>query len=137
MKDADKMNGTWLKITVTVDPVLLAPMSDFLVGVVGGGVEEAAIDEPGYGTLHCYHNLSGPVSEDIEPLLNRIKSQLNNLQDIFHVSGAEISWEPLEEEDWSKRWKEHFKPFSIVPGVVIVPSWEEYTPLAGEKIVQK
>jgi ribosomal protein L11 methyltransferase len=129
------MNNDWLKITVSVDPALLDPVSDFLIGVVGGGVEEAAVDEPGYGTLHCYHELTGPVREEVEPLLRRIEAHLKDLEEIFEVSGSVVSWELLEEEDWSKIWKEHFKPFAIVPGLVIVPSWEQYSPVDNERVI--
>ncbi len=41
----------------------------------------------------------------------------------------------IDEEDWGKNWKDHFKPFTIVPGLVIAPTWEEYQPAAGEAVI--
>ncbi len=38
-------------------------------------------------------------------------------------------------EDWSKKWKEHWKPSNISDKIVICPSWEEYEPKEGEKVI--
>ncbi|MGN0014101.1 MAG: 50S ribosomal protein L11 methyltransferase [Candidatus Gastranaerophilaceae bacterium] len=38
-------------------------------------------------------------------------------------------------EDWSKKWKEHWKPANITEKIVICPSWEKYEPKPQEKVI--
>ncbi|NCC94760.1 MAG: 50S ribosomal protein L11 methyltransferase, partial [Opitutae bacterium] len=42
----------------------------------------------------------------------------------------------LADEDWATSWQQYFKPFAIVPGLVIKPSWEPYTPAAEERVIE-
>lgn len=39
------------------------------------------------------------------------------------------------DEDWSKKWKEHWKPSHITDKIVICPSWENYQPKSDEKVI--
>lgn len=39
---------------------------------------------------------------------------------------AKIVWTELENQDWSQKWKEHWKPQRIGERLVIVPSWESF-----------
>lgn len=39
------------------------------------------------------------------------------------------------DEDWSKKWKEHWKPANITEKIVICPSWEKYEPKPQEKVI--
>lgn len=48
---------------------------------------------------------------------------------------AELTTDSINEEDWTEGWKKYYKPFAICPGVVICPSWEEYTAKEGEKVL--
>ena len=47
----------------------------------------------------------------------------------------EVAVEFLADQDWSESWKVHFKPFAIVPGLVIAPSWEQYKPSTDEQVI--
>lgn len=38
-------------------------------------------------------------------------------------------------EDWSKKWKEHWKPANITKKIVICPSWEKYESKHQEKVI--
>jgi len=42
----------------------------------------------------------------------------------------------LAEEDWANSWKQYYKPIKIGERIVIVPEWEDYSPLHGELIVK-
>lgn len=39
------------------------------------------------------------------------------------------------DEDWSKKWKEHWKPANITEKIIICPSWEKYEPKPQEKVI--
>lgn len=41
----------------------------------------------------------------------------------------------LAQEDWAEAWKRAYRLQRIGRGLVIVPSWEEYAPRAGEHVV--
>lgn len=74
----------------------------------------------------------------------------DNVQTFFHQKRAEIlekeifqedigSWDititEQPNEDWSKKWKEHWKPTPITETIIICPSWEKYTPKKEEKVI--
>ena len=126
----------WLKITIRADPVLVEPISDFLMGIIGAGVETGAIDEESYGTVNGYVEQADLNQVEIENILSKVSSYLVELASLFAVSEPDFSSTIIVEEDWGKSWKEHFKPFAIVPGLVISPIWEEYKPLPGELLIE-
>ena len=47
-----------------------------------------------------------------------------------------ISCRVVENEDWSKKWKENWKPFNITDKIVICPSWEEYQKKEKEIVIK-
>ncbi len=126
----------WLKITIKADPVLVEPISDFLMGIIGAGVETGAIDEESYGTVNVYVEQVDPDQAAIDDILNKVSSYLGELAALFSVVAPDFSSTIIVEEDWGKSWKEHFKPFTIIPGLVISPIWEEYKPLLGELLIE-
>lgn len=129
------INNKWLKITIKTDPLLVEPISDFLVGVIEAGVETGARDEPLFGTVNGYVQKANLDTDEVDDILARVGSYLTELASIFSVEEPSLSSAMIDEEDWGKRWKEHFKPFAIVPGLVIAPTWEEYRPTDGEKVI--
>ncbi len=125
----------WLQVTVTADPALIEAVSDFLIGVLDAGVEAAAIDEPDYGTINGYIQDPDPNPEEVERVLVQVSGFLKELQNIFDVAAPQLSSKIIEDKDWGQSWKEHFKPLTIVPGLTIVPTWEEYVPGADEAVI--
>ncbi len=129
------MINRWLKLTIRIDPQLVEPLSDFLVGVAGAGVETGAVGEPLYGTVNAYIATANPSTEAIAAVLDQVGTFLAGLVEHFAIPSPELAWELIEEEDWGKNWKEHFHPFAIIPGLVIAPTWAEYSPQADEKVL--
>ncbi len=125
----------WLKLTIETDPVLVESISDFLVGVIEAGVETGAPDEPHYGTLTCYVQKANPEPDEVAAIVARVLAYLAEMAKVFRVSIPTLSPSMIDEEDWSTSWKTHFKPFVIVPGLVIAPTWEEYRPNPGEAVI--
>lgn len=129
------VDKNWLKIIIICDPVLIESVSDFLIGVVGAGVETGAPDELSFGTINCYVETPGLDQKEIDGILDKVAAYVDEMATIFEVDSAEIRSEIIAEDDWGKRWKEHFKPFAIVPNLVISPTWETYLPLPDEKVI--
>ena len=51
------------------------------------------------------------------------------------VEKPTIDSEIIADQDWSKNWKEYFKPFEILEGLIIAPSWQPYTLGENEKVI--
>ena len=129
------VDNKWLKLTIQADPVLVESISDFLVGVIEAGVETGARDEDSFGTVNGYLQKANLTQDAVDDILVRVSSYLKELAVIFNVPEPALSSILLDEEDWGKNWKEHFKPFAIVPGLVIAPTWEEYQPVGEELVI--
>ena len=129
------MADNWLKITISGQPELMESLGDFIIGVLGGAVEMAGKAEPGYGTVNCYLEQASPTPEEVTDIVTRLTEHLRELEAIFSAVDSTITWEMIGNQDWGKEWKKHFKPFAIVPGLVIVPTWEVYTPAEDELVL--
>jgi len=126
----------WLKITIKADPVLVEAISDFLMGIIGAGVETGAVDEDSYGTINGYVEQADPDQAVIDSILDKVSVYLGELAPLFNVTEPTLTSTIIAEEDWGKSWKEHFKPFAIVPGLIISPTWEEYRAEPGELLIE-
>lgn len=42
----------------------------------------------------------------------------------------------VDDEDWKDKWKENFKPVKVTEQIVVKPTWEEYEPEDGKRILQ-
>ena len=126
----------WLKIRIEAEPALIEPISDFLIGIIGAGVETGAKDEESYGTVTGYVEQSDLNQKEIDTLLDKVSSYMKELASLFNVVEPVPTSTMIIEEDWGKSWKEHFKPFPIVPGLIISPTWEEYQKAPGELLLE-
>lgn len=131
-----KAKKRWLKLTIKTSPVLVESVEDFLLGFPGMGVESGAEGEKGYGTVTAYLETPDPDVDEVRILLERVSSYLPEIANVFGISAPRMSWTMIEEEDWGRNWKAHFKPFVILPGLVIAPSWEKYRPGAEEQVIE-
>ena len=125
----------WLKVSISTDPVLIDAIEDFMMGISGAGVE-LAVDQPGdTATLNTWFDKGQEDQPDTDLILTQLTSYLQELATIFEVAVPTITTTFIEDEDWSATWKEHFKPFAIIPGLIIVPTWEEYQPREQEQVI--
>ena len=76
---------------------------------------------------------------DYDELSSFFKTQRQDLIDkkIFEtdIGTWDIKINKQEIVDWSKKWKEHWKPSKISNRIVICPTWEKYTAKDDEIIV--
>jgi ribosomal protein L11 methyltransferase len=125
----------WLKISITANPALTDAIEDFLVGISDAGVELIA-DQTGETTLiHGYFDKTQKDQAETQQILNQLTGYLRELAEIFEVAVPAMTTAFIDDEDWSATWKEHFKPFAIIPGLVIAPTWEEYAAKEGEQVI--
>ena len=76
-----------------------------------------------------------PGGRQAKALLTRLQALQPQWQPLLSAPLRSISCRSLQEEDWSESWKKHFHTFKASPRLVVKPSWEQYNPLAGEKVL--
>lgn len=79
------------------------------------------------------------VSEDAMHQIDQIKAAVADLktQDDQEIYGRlAVESRLVCDDDWKDRWKEYFKPARITDNIVVKPSWEEYEPEEGDKIIE-
>lgn len=128
----------WLQITISAHPSMTDSIAGFLADISESGVEIStpAIDatEPvDRETVTGYLN----DNEELDAKKSAIIEYLQQLPAQFPgMSTPEYATNHIQEEDWGKNWKKHFKPIRITPRIIIKPTWEEYSPMPGEIIIE-
>jgi len=104
-----------------------APSSalDILTGIMhemgcNGCIEEKSATE-GSKRLVCYFDAS---KYDKNVILKKISDSIKSIPSISNIQ-SKISTSAAT--DWSREWRQWFKPFEIIQNVIVVPSWEKYT----------
>jgi ribosomal protein L11 methyltransferase len=125
----------WLSAHIELDPILEDAAIDYLVGVMGASVEHSVDTDGPALCLNVYLEEKNPGPQAQQELQDKLVIHLGELAAIFQVEEPKISWERIEDQDWSNNWKVHFKPFAITEGLIIAPTWEEYTAIADEQVI--
>ncbi len=136
MRNGNKIKQEWYKISIEADPVLVDAFGDFLVGITGVEVEISIEDEQPLTTINAFLQKNYGEEARYRDALEKISGYAKDLADIFQVPVPQIKSSIIEDQDWANSWKEHFKPFAIVPGLVIKPTWEEYQGIKDEKVIE-
>ena len=93
-----------------------------------GAVEEPEANE-NWVRLTAYFDASGRGRDSLQ---RRIKSTFAPFP-LLANARFEIVTSALD--DWSHGWKQWFRPFAIVPGITVTPSWENYSPSKKESVI--
>ncbi|MBO5501881.1 MAG: 50S ribosomal protein L11 methyltransferase [Clostridia bacterium] len=77
--------------------------------------------------------------EHTHDVLNTVRQELAQLaQDGFGLDFGTLALElqNVADEDWSENWKKYYKPFRIGSHLVVKPTWEAYTPVEGDLVIE-
>jgi ribosomal protein L11 methyltransferase len=66
------------------------------------------------------------------PVDERLEETLLTLRE---TAERELTIRFVAEEDWADSWKQYFKPQKIGENFVVRPSWEEYAPSEGDRVI--
>jgi ribosomal protein L11 methyltransferase len=80
-----------------------------------------------------------PVNERLSDSLNALKEQLLSLPALnpgIPLGTLSLDTNHVDEQDWAECWKKFYKPFRAGRTLVVKPTWEHYTPLPGDRIIQ-
>ncbi|MBS4026478.1 MAG: 50S ribosomal protein L11 methyltransferase [Clostridia bacterium] len=142
----------WQEVVVTTSNEAMEAVSNFFHEVGAGGV---VVQDPlilqqyaASGQWDC-HNIPQeqfevkhvvvkgylPVNPELPHRLERLKAYMTVLKADLPQCHLEVALNQVAEEDWANSWKIYYKPIKISAKLVVVPSWEEYCPAAGEEII--
>jgi len=131
----------WLKITLFCPLPLLESAADLMGVLSGAGVEQSPENESG-ASISGFFQL-GAATDDpdlqgdsAEVILARVNEQMAELFALYGYVPEKPAVTLLADQDWATSWQQYFKPFEIVPGLVIKPSWEPYQPEPGQHVIE-
>ena len=77
-----------------------------------------------------------PVTDELIGRMEALRAHLERLPE-FGLPGLcdGMTVRYAEDEDWANAWKQYFKPLRIGKRIVIKPSWEFYSPLPDDLIL--
>ena len=71
-----------------------------------------------------------------DQVLAHVTGELEKLYAIYNHILTEPETKILEDQDWETSWQQFFSTTEIVPGLVIKPSWEEFSPSANQQVIK-
>lgn len=143
MQPADDLSAAerqWLKISLFCPSPLLEPAADLMGVLSGTGVEQSPETETG-AIISGFFQLSAAGTEQqpehsVERIHTLVEREMTDLFALYDLVPDKMHLTLLADQDWATSWQQYFKPFAIVPGLVIKPSWEDYQPLPGEAVIE-
>ena len=132
--------GKWLKIELSVSPLLVDAVSNFLTEIGADGVLQEELEQQSpedFEVSATREVLKAYLPFDIrlEHRIASLKTYLDSLIELF--PGLEepiLATDTVVDQDWGEEWKKYFKPLRVSKNIVIKPTWERYAP-AGRDIV--
>ncbi len=82
-------------------------------------------------------SVSGYFARNIqyEEKIAGLEAGLARLQEDAGIK-TRLAYIEVDEEDWAESWKEYFWPEKISDGIVVKPTWRDYTPKNNEIIIE-
>ena len=77
-----------------------------------------------------------PTDETLPNKMEQLRLHIDELSQIFEKDCGTINCCEIQDEDWANNWKQYFHPEKIGEKIVVKPSWEEYTPVNDEIVIE-
>ncbi|MGM9999335.1 MAG: 50S ribosomal protein L11 methyltransferase [Candidatus Bruticola sp.] len=124
MQSSASLRGlTWQELEIIAAPEVADELDAFLTSCqLGGWVVEA--EEP---QLRWIVYL--PCTEKWEDRLSLIVNGVRAVGGECHTRGS------IVDEDWANCWKQFYHPMRFGRHIVVCPSWEEFIPEEGDKVI--
>lgn len=123
----------WLKISLHCPEIILEPVADLLGVLSGSGVEQSPVIE-GMSVLTGFFVLEEGAGQD--EIVERVQQEMTPLFALYELIPPNPECAIFADEDWATSWQQFFKPFTIIPGLVIKPSWEPYALQGREQVIE-
>ncbi|PAD21857.1 50S ribosomal protein L11 methyltransferase [Terribacillus saccharophilus] len=97
-----------------------------------------ALDPNDYPAEGIFVKAYLPLNSFLNESVNEIKAAITNLKEYqIDIGANEVSVSEVDEEDWSTAWKKYYKPVKISEKFTIIPTWEDYTPVASDEVIME
>ena len=152
-KDENRMN--WIEVVVHTTTEgsdwVSGTMMD--MGISGTMIVDRA-DIPDPGRPHGYWEIVDPALLDTMPsdvevhawledkpesgiVLSNLLEKINSLKTEHPEFGLlNMDRRKVSDETWTDVWKKYYKPFYAADHLVIKPTWEEFQPAPGDRIIE-
>ncbi len=70
-----------------------------------------------------------------EDFTSMVHEELMRIGQFLDIAPATVDGRFIDEEDWANQWRKHYRTMKVSDRLVIKPSWEDYKPLQGEKVI--
>ncbi len=145
------MNWVEIKVKTTTEAIEAVSNIFYEAGVAGVVIEDPKIylrprDPDVWDYLDIPEGLDFEVAQvtgylvEDSSLAERtqvIRDRINELPSYgLDIGKGEVALTTISEADWGESWKKYYKPTHIGKNIVIKPSWEVYTPKAGEVVIE-
>lgn len=122
------MRESWHVVKMKLEDSELGLACHFLHEAGCNGILEEEILNTKSISISAYFR----AGESQHSLLSRIKKLFSANE---RLTDANIEIVTSAQSDWRKKWRQWFKPFEIIPGIIVAPSWEKYDLKPGQKII--
>jgi ribosomal protein L11 methyltransferase len=149
------MDGKWVEIKIVTSSNAIEPVSGIFYGLDVKGV---AIEDPNDILDRKQDSLSWDFADtnifeygDTAAVVKGYFSTEDNIEDITNyaqlkhlelkamgidIGPGKVIVSAVYEEDWATEWKKYYKTTKLGKRIIIKPTWEEYTPINNELIVE-
>lgn len=137
------MSGYW-EVSVSINPICTDVVCDIFYsnfdceGIVTAEEEYKDLEliNSTEGLIKAYIKAEDINQKEVQELFSFHKKRILD-EKIFSedIGSWEVKVKKQEIVDWSKKWKENWKPTKVSEHIVICPTWEEYNPESGEIVV--
>ena len=137
--------GTWLELSIEVDPEAVEAVSEILSRAASGGVsveqpfeteQEGLAARPIGGapaTLRAY--LPALDEAASKAAIEEARERLGHLTAFELRPIGELHIRAVHEEDWATAWKEHFPVMRLGRHIVIKPTWRQHDRAPDDVII--
>ncbi len=77
-----------------------------------------------------------PTDEELPKKLEQLRLHIDEMSRYLDKGSGLINCSEIQDEDWANNWKQYFHPEKIGEKIVVKPSWEEYTPINDEIVIE-
>lgn len=82
--------------------------------------------------IKAYLSESSFIAETVEG----IRLSIDALKDFnIDIGDNTVTMAEVNEEDWATAWKQYYHPVKISNRFTVVPTWEDYTPVATDELI--
>ncbi|QQG64853.1 50S ribosomal protein L11 methyltransferase [Desulfobulbus oligotrophicus] len=130
----------WLQVSLLCPLLLIDPATDLLGILSGSGVEQSPETEAG-ATISGFFQLTATdngqeLEEAVKSIRTLVEDEMTALFSLYGLIPNQMHLTVLADQDWATSWQQYFKPFAVIPGLVIKPSWEDYQPEPDESVIE-